>query len=60
MHKNYNSKITRENKEKKMTTHITNAPVNAQAYVQVEGGVNNYTNTLQPNVGGVLGGQSDE
>lgn len=40
-----------------MTTHITNAPVKAQAYVQVEGGVNNYTNTLQSNVGGVFGGQ---
>lgn len=41
-----------------MTTPITNAtPVKANAYVQVEGGVNNYTNAKEANLGATLGGQ---
>ena len=39
-----------------MTTPITNTPVKTNAYVQVEGGVNNYTNTKQANLGATLGG----
>lgn len=40
-----------------MTTPITNTPVKTNAYVQVEGGVNNYTNTKQANLGAALGGE---
>lgn len=40
-----------------MTQPITNTPVKANAYVQVEGGVNNYTNTRKLNLGATLGGQ---
>ena len=40
-----------------MTIPITNTPVKANAYVQVEGGVNNYTNAQQANLGAALGGE---
>ena len=41
-----------------MTQPITNTtPVKANAYVQVEGGVNNYTNARELNLGASLGGQ---
>ena len=41
-----------------MTQPITNTtPVKANAYVQVEGGVNNYTNARGLNLGATLGGQ---
>lgn len=40
-----------------MTTPITNTIVRTNAYVQVEGGVNNYTNTMQANLGAALGGE---
>lgn len=41
-----------------MTQPITNTtPVKANAYVQVDGGVNNYTNTRELNLGATLGGQ---
>lgn len=41
-----------------MTQPITNTtPVKTNAYVQVEGGVNNYTNTQELNLGATLGGQ---
>lgn len=41
-----------------MTQPITNTkPVKTNAYVQVEGGVNNYTNAQELNLGATLGGQ---
>ena len=41
-----------------MTQPITNTtPVKANAYVQVEGGVNNYTNARGLNLGATLGGE---
>ena len=41
-----------------MTQPITNTtPVKANAYVQVEGGLNNYTNARGLNLGATLGGE---